>query len=287
MRLEWSFAFHRQCADMTRFSRFPLLAALALLLALPAGAAPRCSRTIQVAVSPAGHSAIIHGNEYTGVYPEILKAIQAKGICQFKFTHVPRARQQAMYHANDTDLLLPATRTPLRDQDGHFVPMIASRSGILTMDPKLEVFRTFAQLRARKDLRIALVRGFDYGDAYRQLAQDLEAEHRVFYEPDAVGVARLMKAGFAEVTIMSPSLFISALSGDSRVSDKSNKVRIDTVDELPWTESGVYLSLKSLSQADRDVLEAQLNAAAKSGQVWEAYQRFYPSDVLKNSIRPR
>lgn len=282
-----NFAFHPARLSMTRFTRFCLFAALALPMALPASAKPLCSRTIQVAVPPMGHSAIIKGKEFTGVYPEILKSIQAKGACKFRFTHVPRARQQALYSTGDADFLFPANRTTPRDQEGQFVSMVVSRAAIMTMDSKLDVFHSFSQLRSRKDLRIALVRGYDYGDAYRQLAQDLEAEHRIFYEPDPVGVARLMKAGFAELTIMSPSLFISALSDDSRVSDVSRKVRIDTVDELPWSENGVYLSRKSLSQADRDVLEAQLNAAVKSGQVWEAYQRFYPIDVLKNSIRPR
>lgn len=271
---------------MMRFSPYSLCVSAALLLALPFAAQAGCSRPIQVAVSPTGHSAIIKGNVYTGVYPEILKSIQAKGGCKFVFSSVPRARQQAMFVSGDADFLFPANRTPPRDLLGHFVPMVSSRAAIMTITPKIEVFHSLAQLRARKDLRIALVRGYDYGDAYRALAQDLTNENRIFLEADAIGVARLLKAGFADVTIMSPSLFNSAVRTDSRVSDIAPKLRIDPVDDLPWTENGVYLSTKSLSKADRNAIESQLIAAVRSGQVWEAYQRFYPTDVLKNSIRP-
>ncbi len=271
---------------MKRFSRHCLSISTVLLLALSQPAQAGCARPIQVAVSPTGHSAIIKGNTFTGVYPEILKSIQAKGACKFIFTSVPRARQQAMYNAGDADLLFPATRTPQRDLAGSFIPMISSRAAIMSIAPKIEVFHSFAQLRARKDLRIALVRGFDYGDAYRALAQDLTNEHRIFLEADPIGVARLLKAGFADVTIMSPSLFNSAITSDSRVIGIGPKLRIDPIDELPWTESGIYLSTKSLSQADRNELESQLRSVVRSGQVWEAYQRFYPIETLKNSIRP-
>jgi polar amino acid transport system substrate-binding protein len=271
---------------MMRFAPHCLSVSIALLLAIVPAAHAACSRPIQVAVSPTGHSAIIKGNVYTGVYPEILKSIQAKGGCKFVFSTVPRARQQAMFLAGDADFLFPANRTPLRDLTGHFVPMVSSRAAIMTIDPKFDAFHSLAQLRARKELRVALVRGYDYGDAYRALAQDLTNEQRVFLEADAIGVARLLKAGFADVTIMSPSLFNSAITTDSRVSDIAPKLRIDPVDDLPWTENGVYLSTKSLSQADRNELDAQLSAAVRSGKVWEAYQRFYPIEVLKNSIRP-
>jgi polar amino acid transport system substrate-binding protein len=270
-----------------RFLRPCLSVYTTLLLALTPAAHAACSRPIQVAVSPTGHSAIIKGHVYTGVYPEILKSIQARGGCKFVFSSVPRARQQAMFLAGEADFLFPANRTPPRDLTGHFVPMVSSRAAIMTIDPKLEVFHSLAQLRARKELRIALVRGYDYGDAYRSLAQDLTIEQRVFLEADAIGVARLLKAGFADVTIMSPSLFNSAITTDSRVSDIAPKLRIDPIDDLPWTENGIYLSTRSLSQADRNEIESQLLATVRSGQVWETYQRFYPIDVLKNSIRPR
>jgi polar amino acid transport system substrate-binding protein len=270
---------------MMRFTCYRLLFSLSCMIALPAHAG--CSRPLQVALSATGQSVIVNGRDFSGVYPELFKSIEAKRHCHFKYTVVPRARQDAMFIAGDADFLFPATRTPQRDQLGQFIGMVSSRAAVMSLDPKLEAFHSIAQVRARKDLRIALVRGYDYGDAYRALLQDLGNERRVFLEADAIGVARLLKGGMADITIMSPSLFASAISTDHRVSDIGPKLRIEPLDELPWTESGVYLSLKSLSAADRAELETLFNSAVRSGQVWESYQRFYPTEVLRNSIRPR
>jgi polar amino acid transport system substrate-binding protein len=62
---------------------------------------------------------------------------------------------------------------------------------------------------------------------------------------------------------------------------------MEPVDELPWGDSGVYISRSSVSEADRLALTAALERAARSGQVWRAFQRFYPPGSLNESIRPR
>lgn len=272
---------------MPRFLRLRLLLPLVAALALAPAAHAGCSRPIRVAISATGQSVIVKDNDFSGVYPEVFKSIEAKGACSFSYTTVPRARQEALFLSGAADFLFPATRTPQRDQNGQFIGMVSSRAALMSVDPKLEVFHTMSQVRARKDLRIALVRGYDYGDAYRALLGDLTAERRIFLEADAISVARLLKGGMADVTIMSPSLFASAVLNDPRVSDLGPRLRVEPLDDLPWIESGVYLSFKSLSTSDRAELETLLNNAVKSGQVWELYQRFYPTTVLKNSIRPR
>ncbi|MES2298430.1 MAG: transporter substrate-binding domain-containing protein [Pseudomonadota bacterium] len=259
--------------------------AFASTLALPASAA--CSRPILVPVSAIGKSVIIKGEGISGAYPDLLRDLGAKYGCDFQFTAVPRARQEALFATAKADLLVPATRTPRRDALGYFVPVISTRATLISIDAKRAAIHTMGELREQKSLRIALVRGFDYGPAYQALVQELTAQGRLYLEPDAIAVARLINGGMADATIMAPMIFAGAVQDDGRVEAMLAKMRIEAVEELPWTESGLYISRSSVSKKDRAALEAMLAAAVKSGAAWDAYKRFYSPDVLNLSVRPR
>jgi polar amino acid transport system substrate-binding protein len=71
------------------------------------------------------------------------------------------------------------------------------------------------------------------------------------------------------------------------VRDLLGKLRLETLDELPWHESGVYISRTSVSAAERALLASQLRAAYQSNAVWEQFKRFYPPEVVAISARPR
>jgi polar amino acid transport system substrate-binding protein len=272
---------------MKRMPARTLLLSFCCLLLPAAAVHAGCSRPMLVPVSPTGLSATVTGDQVSGVYPEVLKSIQDEGDCNFKFLIVPRARQEAMFETGKADILVPASRTPRRDKVGYFVPLAASRAALISLQGKREPIHSMQQLRENKSLRIALVRGYDYGEPYLALQKDLAKEGRVFLEPDIVGVARLLQAGFADVTMMSPSLLAGAIQTDPRVQALATRLRIEPLDELPWGESGAYISRSSVSDADRAIVENALNAAAKSGKVWNNFKRFYSADVLADSIRPR
>ena len=89
------------------------------LLSLPTWA--DCSRLMQVPVAPIGLTVIAKGNEVSGVYPDVLRSLE-RGNCLFNFSIVPRARLEAMFEAGKADLLIPATKTPKRDEHGILCP---------------------------------------------------------------------------------------------------------------------------------------------------------------------
>ena len=69
--------------------------------------------------------------------------------------------------------------------------------------------------------------------------------------------------------------------------DLADRLRFEPIAELPWGDSGVYLSKASLSKEDSAILLAMMNRAAQSGAVWKSFQAYYAANVLKESIRPR
>lgn len=246
-----------------------------------------CSRDIAVPVAPIGLSVTVAGEEVAGVYPEVLRNSVAREGCPLKFSVVPRARQELMFETGRADLLVPATRTPKRDESGVFVPMVSSRATLISLSSERAPLRSLAELQARREMRVVLVRGFDYGESYQALIKELEQQGRLSLASDAVSVARMLGNGMAEVTVMAPSILVGALLGDARVRPLLEQLRYEPVDELPWGESGVYVSKTALSEADRQSLLVLLERAAKSGQVWREFVKHYPPGSLTGSIRQR
>jgi polar amino acid transport system substrate-binding protein len=261
-----------------------MLLFLSATLHLPAAAG--CSRQINVPASATGHSVTVNGAEVGGLIPEVLNQIGAKAGCTFRWSAVPRMRLETMFETGTADLMVAATQVERRDKHGLFIPIVETRPILLSINSERAPVRSIAELLQRRELRVALVRGFDYGAPYQAMIATLTAQGRVYMEADVRSVARLIAASMADVTIMPASAFIGGLQGDARIDGLRGKLRIEPLDELPWIKSGIYLSKKSLSRADREVLEQALTASVKSGVWWQQLKRYYTPALLNDNTRP-
>jgi polar amino acid transport system substrate-binding protein len=258
-----------------------------VLLAMPALAQAGCSRPIHAPMAPIGRSVFAGPDGPGGVYPEILRSVEAREGCSFVLSIVPKARQEAMFENGKADLLIPAVRTARRDQLGVFVPLTFNRATLISLASERPALASMQELLARRELRVALVRGFDYGEAYQQLARELERQGRLVQEVDPNGVARLLKAGMADATVMAPSILLGAIHGDARVQQLSDKLRYEPLAELPWGDSGAYISRRSVSSADQAALRDLLERLLRSGTLWKSFQQHYPPGSLADSVKPR
>ncbi|MES2901590.1 MAG: hypothetical protein V4723_17815 [Pseudomonadota bacterium] len=263
-----------------------LAPALLGALLLPAAAHAGCSRVIKVPAAATGQTVTFKGEQTAGLVPDMLKVIGAKIGCTFKWSLVPRIRLEAMFEAGSADLLVAATHLDRRDQHGVFVPVLESRPTLISIASDRPRIHNYEELLEQRALRVALVRGYDYGDEYRELVKALGAQGRLYMEPDALSIGRLMAGGMADVTIMPASSFIGALRDDPRVDGLAARLRTEVLEELPWIKTGIYLSKKSLSKADRDLLEQALITSVKSGAWWVTLKKYYPVSVLTDHARP-
>lgn len=261
-----------------------LLAACLASLAAHAGAT--CTRDIAAPVSSNGASVIIDGEQVKGIYPDVLRSVSAKTGCNIIFSVVPRARQVALFRTGKADVLVPASRTPGRDQVGTFIPMINHRAMLISVNSGRAPITSAQDLLTRKELRVAVVRGFDYGDHYGALIDELQKQGRLFVEVDVIAVARLLHAGSADVTIMGPTLMAGAIRREPRVHGLQEKLKNEAIPELPWIQSGAYLS-HSIKPEDLAILREALEKAGKSNQIMEGYLRYFRPEVLTDSVRPR
>lgn len=270
----------RRCAKLWRG------ALLALAAAATPGAGAECSRDIVVPLAPIGASVIVGGATISGIYPELLRKLGAKAGCNFVFSAVPRARLEAMFETGKADLLIPASGTPRRDQHGWFVPLLGNRPLLISVESPRAPVGSMHELIERKEIRVALVRGYDYGDAYQALLKELNRQGRLFLEVDALSVARLLQGGFVDATIMAPTILAGSAQADPRVQGMVDKLRLEALPELPWGQSGAYLSKKSLKPEDQAALRELLERIGKSGAVIDGFQHYHRQEILSGSIRP-
>lgn len=267
-------------------TRYTPILAFALSLLLPLAGNAACSRVINVPVAATGQSVIVDGDTIKGIYPDLLRDLADKEGCTVALSAVPRARLEMLFESGRADVLIPASRTPRRDAHGTFVPLVHNRAMLISMQSGRAPIKSAQELLDQPGIKLALVRGFDYGPAYQGLMAAMEAQGRVIMEVDSLSVARLLKAGTVDATIMAPSILAGAMVDDERVRDLLDKLRFESLRELPWGDSGAYISNSALGAADKAALQAALERAARSGVVWKGFQLYYPAAVLQGSIRP-
>nr|WP_315463530.1 hypothetical protein [uncultured Rhodoferax sp.] len=263
------------------------IALAALCAGLPALGLAQCKRPVQVPMAAAGLSVVVQGESVRGVYPEILESISSREQCQFVVSVVPRARLEKLFEAGKADMLVASTRSDLRDAFGVFIPMMRSRAMALSLgDTPRPPLKTTRDLLDNQNLRLVVVRGFDYGPAYRELISAMEKEQRLTMEADPVAVARFLKANPHAVTVMLSTVLYGAMQEDTRFKDQLDKLRYEPLDNIAWGESGVYLSKTALDPALMQTLQSAMRRTARTGVVHQSFKAYYPPHVLKDSIRP-
>jgi len=131
------------------------------------------------------------------------------------------------------------------------------------------------------------VRGFDFGPVYQQLVDTLTTQGRLRQATDVQSVARMLEQGMADATLMPSSILLGATLGETRFANLIAQLRYEALPELPWGESGIYVStISGLTAPDRRYIIERLEALARSGQVWREFERRYPPGSISASIRP-
>lgn len=245
-----------------------------------------CTRPINVPMSPIGLSVSFEEGQAQGIYPTVLRELAANAHCRIDMHKVPRARLQSLFDAGQADLLIPASATPARDAAGEFVPLIQVRASLLTLDAEATVPRSLAELLAQPDYKLVVVRGFSFGPTYDAAIATLRQRQRLVEEADASGVARALRQGLAQATVMTASILVGTLVIEPELAPLLKRLRVEPLDELGWHASGLYLSRRALNEADRRTLRQALGQVARSGRVWQLFNELHPPGSLGVSIRP-
>jgi len=233
---------------------------IAVLLALPAKAG--CSRPIRVAASPIGLlMTVADDGAVSGPDEVFLKLVGARIGCEFRYDAMSRARAFQLMATGETDLITSAVRTPQRDGFGDLIVLYRSRAMLISLrDRQLRIRDTAAFVAS--GLSLDLVRGFDYGTAYRSLQEAVAAQGRLTENVDPAAIARKLLAERTDATIMSAPAF----SQDAEAVGIADRLAVTALDDLTTYDVGVYLVRAALDPADAALLSSGFRAAAAEGR---------------------
>ncbi|APW44500.1 hypothetical protein [Rhodoferax saidenbachensis] len=263
----------------------PRLALCAALLGAGCGAGAACSRPIVVPVSSIGVVMVVDGERVSGVYPEVLRDLSEKSGCVFQFQVYPRARSDQMFFdAGTMDVTLPASFVAERAQIATFVPLVKILPTLVSLKPLAADVVSVKQLLENKALRGAVVRGFTFGKEYQALVDTLDKEGRLDMANDISTVARMLVAARVDFTVVPPHLLRAALANDAKGAVWLGQVKSQPLEGLPRIDSGVYISRRSLSEADQEALRVLFTAAARDELFVKGHLKYYPAEAIRGIV---
>lgn len=259
---------------------------LAALLCAASGLAhAACSRPIDAPLSPMGLIGRVESGHGEGIYADLLRESGEAAGCEIRFVDLPRARAQKLFETGETDLLLPAVALPSRNAHGEFVPLLRVRPALISYRRTLPATLSADQLMARGELRVAVVRGFSYGESYEDMARTLGQQGRLSVQTDVAGVVKALRRHTADACVINPAILLGELLTAPDGQQLWNQLHITVINELPWTESGVYLSSETLTEPDRKALREALARAGKAARAWELFMSRFPRASLDKVIQ--
>lgn len=261
------------------------VALLAMGCAAPAHAG--CSRQVRVPAAPTGASVIVRDGAVTGAIPDALREQGGRMGCTFVFPVMPRARMAYQFlESFEADVLVPASRSAERDKVATFIPMMKWKVELITVQRRGIQVASVRDLLEQTRWTGVAVRSYVFGDEYNALLRELETQQRIHYVNDLATAGRLLRAGRADFTINVPPLFVSELQASDDTRGFERELAFQPLAGLPMTESGAYVSRRSLAPADQQALQA-LVASLGKGVLWRHFNQYYPPEQLMYAIVPR
>lgn len=256
-----------------------------LLLALAFGCSPglaQCSRPIVVPAAPTGFSFQVAGDQVTGIYPEWLSAWGKRIGCSFEFPVVPRARADMMVlDTAQADLLIPASQNAQRDAKALFIHLYSlTPSLVVHASRSAEAPKDVRTLVERSSWRAAMVRRYSFGDEFDALVRKLDAAGRVDFVNDLETIERMLRAGRVEFTILPATLMYASLL-DGKPMSNAAEFQYQELVGLPSVRSGAYLSTRTLTPRDAELLREGLARGARDGSLKRAFEAHYPAEALR------
>ncbi len=244
-------------------------ALLAALLACHAQAGAACSRPITIAISGQGSDIVVEENRtVSGAMADVLDGVTRRSGCTFDYVFMPRVRAISMFMAGEVDVLPAAVQTAERDKVGLFVTFSSAQVAAIGLRKR------FAQIGLPDNALsgsylVNVVRGHDYGPAYKELLQSLRAQRRLEEVVDPLTAARKLALGRADVILIAPGAFVEA----TERAGIDASLQAVPMASIPAFLAGIYLSRGSLIASDREQLAAAMSDPAIKQRYWHAMSK--------------
>ena len=254
------------------------LGLLGCCLPLLAGACPPVTR---VGISDLGLAAYRDGTTIRGTSVDIVNELARRTGCKVDYVWLPRARLFMEMETGHIDMTMGAVRQAERDAYASFYPYAYVQYDLLLLRRADQHFTGLTDFVQRGSGRLNLTRGFKYPAAIDALLNTLTAQGRVEEVNSFETVFSKLEMGRADGTLATAQIYAKYLSPDQL----RHQISVIPLPEVEAQFSGIYLSHRSLSAADRLRFGKALKAMVADQSIISIYHRYFDEATVKRLFR--
>ncbi|UTH76225.1 ABC transporter substrate-binding protein [Chromobacterium sp. IIBBL 290-4] len=251
---------------------------LLLLLAIacaPCRAEPLAERP---ALSIGFYEAGLEYSDGKGIDADVIDELARRGGYVFLRQDMPRARIWSQLAGGKLAMATSGVETAERGRFAEFIPYIAQSNRALTLDGR---YPTPASLLADPAARVAVVRGFAYGNPYDGLIARLRARGAVTEVPDTQSLFLMLARGHAQLVISIPVFYLKYLKENGL----EERVRIyDWQTQQPPVLGCLVLSKTLLAATERAQLRKLVAQMKQDGTLRRIFSRYLPADEVEKAL---
>ena len=232
---------------------------------------PDCSRPLTLGLHDHG---LLYANQTgEGIDKDIADEMVRRSGCRLTLTVLPRSRIWQLMETGALDFTLSGIANAQRDRFAAFA-WYASNKYYLLVRRDAGVHNV-AEFRARRSLRLGLIRSFRYGDEANQFVDELEGQERVTYAGSLDPLYTTLLDGGIQAMIIEPFDF-PVIAGAQL---KAQTAILEFAD--PPVPHGLVMSRKSLAPAQLQAWRDIIQTMRADGTMRRIFERYFPAELAR------
>lgn len=211
--------------------------------------------------------------EYRGLDKDFFEQLGQRSGCRFELVLESQPRIWARLRGGSLDITNWALPTPERRTWAQFMPLASGNPVVLSW--RNRTVTDAADLLARRELRVVVVRDASYGSGLDTLLATLRQQGRVSEVGDIDAAVRVFFARRVDLLISYPWLVAGALRG------REDEVELaDWFPDQPGALSSLALSRRQVSAVDAQRLLAAVQAMQRDGSLERLLRQHLPREGI-------
>ena len=218
-----------------------------------------------------------------GIDKDVLETLAKRSGCTFVTEVDSRVRIWEAIRNGRLDLTTSVVPTPEREAMGEIVVYKSSRNRLLVRAARADELNSMAAFLAKDGVRVVVVRSFMYSEPFDDWLATLRAQHKLEEVVDYNTAVRVFAAGRVDAMIVH-----SAAEDDvSRAMAENGGFRAIKVEGAHPFPSGLFISRRTVSATDRQLLRRTLTEMVRDGTVERIIKRHQDrSDTDSRAVPP-
>ncbi|WP_457393465.1 substrate-binding periplasmic protein [Roseateles sp. P5_E1] len=209
--------------------------------------------------------------DYVGIDRDVVEEVSRRTGCSLVRVMESRVRTWTALAGGTLDMTVSGIETPERQRFAHFVPYVLNNRNYLIVRNELAATtKTMDEFRARKFLRLGVVKGFVHGATLDPWIEALRREGRIDEVSDLEVLARVFAVGRVDAFLSQPVVWAPLLTRNQL----DGKVQI--LDFAPQDNAvlGLVLSRQRVAAIDVDKMRNAIEMMRTDGTLETIFARY-------------